>query len=432
MSLDGVRAAAAALAPWGKRFADRGWRLYVVGGAVRSLLAGHSLGDADDLDMTTDAPPARVKEILTGWADTIWTQGEWFGTIGCRRAGRTVEITTHRAEVYSEGSRRPDVIYGDDLLADLARRDFTIGAMAFELPVSAAAHDIDLIDPFGGWDDLQRRRLRTPLSPEQSFSEDPLRMLRAGRFVATLGLVAEEELRAAMESLRSRLDIVSVERCGRELSLLLAAESPAAGAALLARTGVLAQIVPELGTEGAPRPPAVALLDAVPPEESLRLAALLWPVDDVAATVRRLRFPAAVARRSGAVAAAARALLDAAGPGIAADSEVRRWAAVASGVADAAADLAAAVATAEQAPAVAGFVGRLRHLARGEGLEAPPGPLNGAEVMAHLGIAAGPAVGAALRHLEELGIAAGPLSPEQARRRLTTWWEGDWRPAGGG
>ena len=255
-SLSAVRAAAAALAPWGRRFVDHGgWRLYVVGGAVRSLLVGCSLGDADEVDMTTDAPPARIKEILGGWADTIWTQGERFGTVGCRRAGRIVEITTHRAEVYSEGSRRPDVTYGDDLLADLARRDFTIGAMAFELPVSVAgAAGIDLIDPFGGWDDLQHLRLRTPRSPEQSFSEDPLRMLRAGRFVATLGLVAEEELEAAMESLRSRLDIVSVERCGRELSLLLAAEAPAAGAALLARTGVLAQIVPELGAASALSP----------------------------------------------------------------------------------------------------------------------------------------------------------------------------------
>ena len=433
-SLSAVRAAAAALAPWGRRFADHGgWRLYVVGGAVRSLLVGCSLGDGDEVDMTTDAPPARVKEILAGWADTIWTQGERFGTVGCRRAGRIVEITTHRAEVYSEGSRRPDVTYGDDLLADLARRDFTIGAMAFELPVSVAgAAGIDLIDPFGGWDDLRHLRLRTPRSPEQSFSEDPLRMLRAGRFVATLGLVAEEQLEVAMESLRSRLDIVSAERCGRELSLLLAAEAPAAGAALLARTGVLAQIVPELGAASAPHPQATALLDAVPPEEALRLAALLWPVDDVAATVRRLRFPAAVARRSGAIATAARALLGAAGSGAATDAAVRHWAAAASGVTGAAADLAAAGAGAEQASAVAEFVGRLRRLCRSEDLDVPANPLGGAEVMAHLGIAAGPSVGAALRHLEQLRIAGGPLSPEQARRHLTTWWESDWRSPGTG
>ncbi len=430
-SLDALRTGAAALAPWGRRFADRGgWRLYVVGGAVRSLLAGRPLGDGDEVDMTTDAPPGEIMEILEGWADTVWTQGERFGTVGCRRGGRIVEITTHRAEVYTEGSRRPDVTYGDDLLVDLARRDFTIGAMAFELPAApAAAADIELVDPFGGWDDLCRRRLRTPRSPEQSFSEDPLRILRAGRFVATLGLVADADLLAAMESLRGRLDIVSVERCGRELSLLLAAEAPAAGVAMLAHTGVLAQIVPELVSVAIPRPPATTLLDALPPEESLRLAGLLWPLDDVAATARRLRFPAAVARRSGAIATSARALLTAAGGDTASDADARRWAAAAGDVAAAAVDLAGIVAADSGTVAVADFVGRWRRLCRSEALDAPAKPLKGAEVMAHLGIAAGPAVGAALRHLEELRITRGPLSPAAARRHLTAWWEAEWRPS---
>ena len=429
-SLDALRAGAAALAPWGRRFADRGgWRLYVVGGAVRSLLAGRPLGDGDEVDMTTDAPPGEVMEILEGWADTVWTQGERFGTVGCRRGGRIVEITTHRAEVYVEGSRRPDVTYGDDVLADLARRDFTIGSMAFELPGSAAAGaEVELIDPFGGWDDLRRRRLRTPRAPEQSFSEDPLRMLRAGRFVATLGLVADADIRAAMESLRGRLDIVSVERCGRELSLLLAAESPSAGVALLAHTGVLAKIVPELVSVTTSSPPATTLLDALPLEESLRLAALLWPLDDVAATVRRLRFPAAVARRSGAIATSARALLTAAGGDTASDADVRRWTAAAGDVAAAAADLAGAVAGDSGTAAVANFVSRWRRLCRSEALDAPAKPLTGVDVMAHLGIGAGPAVGAALHHLEDVRMAGGPLSPEAARRRLTAWWEAEWRP----
>ena len=420
MSLDALAGAAEALAPWGRRFAERGgWRLYVVGGAVRALLRGEPLRAGDEVDMTTDAPPAAVREILVGWADSIWTQGERFGTVGCRRAGRTVEITTHRAEVYAESSRRPEVSYGDDVLVDLARRDFTIGAMAFELPATlAGAAAVELIDPFGGREDLDQRRLRTPRAPEHSFGEDPLRMLRAGRFVATLGLTADPELEAAMEALRGRLEIVSVERCARELSLMLTATAPGAGAGLLARTGVLAEIVPELATAGTGATGA-SLLDALPPEEPLRLAALLWPVPDVAGVVRRLRFPGAVARRAGAIAIAARSLLAAAGtPG---DAAVRRWAGDAGTAAPAA--VALAVAAAPGRAGVPAFAERWRRLDETEDLGEPPPPLSGADVMAQLGIGEGPAVGAALRHLEELRIAGGPLDAIEARRRLSSWWE---------
>ncbi len=421
MSLATIRSAAATLAPWGRQFAGAGaWRLYVVGGAVRSLLGGTPLGPEDEVDMTTDARPEVVRGILTGWADTVWTQGERFGTVGCRHGRRTVEITTHRAEVYVEGSRRPEVTYGRDLLVDLARRDFTIGAMAFEVPASAAAAETtELIDPFGGREDLERGRLRTPRSAELSFSEDPLRILRAGRFVATLGLTAEPDLEAAMRRLRGRLAIVSAERCARELSLLLVAESPGAGADLLARTGVLAEIVPELAASEPAAAAGVALLDSVAPEESLRLAALLWTVPDVAASAGRLRFPGAVARRAGRTAAAARSLLDAAS-GPSGDAPIRRWAADAGEVGPASAQLAAAVAPDDAR--VAAFVDRWERLRSREGPSAPP-PLSGSEVMAHLGIDAGPDVGAALRHLEELRIAGGPLDGEEARRRLSEWWE---------
>ncbi len=429
MSLDTLRGAAAALAPWGQRFGVMGgWRLYVVGGAVRSLLRGSRLRPDDEVDMTTDAPPAAVREILTGWADTVWTQGERFGTVGCRRDGRTVEITTHRAEVYTEDSRRPEVSFGDDVLDDLARRDFTIGAMAFEVPAAAAAAvDVRLLDPFGGWEDLERGRLRTPRSPEVSFADDPLRMLRAGRFVATMGLVADPELEAAMEALSGRLEIVSVERCARELELMLLADAPSAGAALLVRTGVLTEVVPELRgvlTEGAT---GVALIDAVPAELPARLVALMWSVQDVEAVVRRLRFPAATARRAGAIATAARSLLVAAGAPIG-DEAVRRWAAAAGPAAPPAAALAVA---ATPSPAVAAAGERWRVLSESEDLAAAP-PLSGADVMTHLGIGQGPAVGAALRYLEELRMVDGPLTADEARGRLSGWWEHHVRRAPGG
>ena len=421
MSLETIRGAAATLVPWGRRFAESGgWRLYVVGGAVRSLLGGAPLGHDDEVDMTTDAHPEAIRRILTGWADVVWTQGERFGTVGCRRDDRVVEITTHRAEVYVEGSRRPEVTYGEDLLADLARRDFTIGAMAFELPATVeAAGAVELIDPFGGWDDLAGGRLRTPRAAQLSFSEDPLRILRAGRFVATLGLTAEPELEDAMRQLRGRLAIVSAERCARELSLLLVAEAPAAAAGLLARTGVLAELVPELAEVG-PDAAGVSLLDSVTPEESLRLAALLWPVPDVTAVAGRLRFRGAVARRAGSIVTAARSLLESAA-GTCDDAAVRRWTADAG---EAAADaVQLAIASAPHDQGVVAFADRWNHLWSSEVLSEGP-PLSGAEVMAHLKIDAGPDVGAALRHLEELRIAGGPLDSSEARHRLSEWWEG--------
>ncbi len=420
MSLETIRSATATLVPWGRRFAESGgWRLYVVGGAVRSLLGGAPLGHDDEVDMTTDAHPEAIRRILTGWADVVWTQGERFGTVGCRRDDRVVEITTHRAEVYVEGSRRPEVTYGDDLLADLTRRDFTIGAMAFELPATTeAAGTVALIDPFGGWEDLAGGRLRTPRAARLSFSEDPLRILRAGRFVATLGLTAEPDLEDAMRQLRGRLAIVSAERCARELSLLLAAEAPAAGAGLLARTGVLAELVPELAEVG-PDAAGVALLDSVTPEESLRLAALLWAVPDVTAVAGRLRFRGAVARRAGRIAAAARSLLDGAAT-TCGNATVRSWAAEAGEVAADAVQLATAAAPHDRG--LAAFVERWNHLLSCGDLSERP-PLSGAEVMAHLEIDAGPYVGAALRHLEELRIAGGPLDSSEARRHLSEWWE---------
>lgn len=423
MSLETIRNAAATLAPWGERFAAAGdWRLYVVGGAVRSLLGGSPLGPGDEVDMTTDARPETIRRILSGWADDVWTQGERFGTVGCRRGRRIIEITTHRAEVYVEESRRPAVTYGTDLLADLKRRDFTIGAMAFQVPAGTTdAGMVELIDPFGGQEDLTKRRLRTPRSAELSFSEDPLRMLRAGRFVATLGLAAEPDVEAAMRRLRGRLAIVSAERCARELSLLLVAEKPAAGVDLLARTGVLTELVPELDAAEHGAPPGADLVDSVAAEESLRLAALLWPVPDVAAAARRLRFRGAVARRAGRIATAARSLHEAAAAGPE-DAAVRRWAVAAGEVGSAAVQLASAASPDDAG--VAAFVDGRHHLGSREDLLAPPPPLSGAEVMAHLGISAGPAVGAALGYLEELRIDGGPLDGDEARRRLSEWWSG--------
>ncbi|HEV3402335.1 MAG TPA: CCA tRNA nucleotidyltransferase, partial [Acidimicrobiales bacterium] len=193
------------LAPLAERFAGAGRRLYLVGGSVRDAILGRSLEEID-LDFTTNARPDETKALVDGWADSVWTQGERFGTIGAARGGRRYEITTHRAEAYAPDSRKPDVAFADAVEADLSRRDFTVNAMALALP------DATLVDPFGGIGDLATHRLRTPLAPAESFADDPLRMLRAARFIAGYELVPDLELLHAVRGLRSRLDIVSAER----------------------------------------------------------------------------------------------------------------------------------------------------------------------------------------------------------------------------
>ncbi|MFM8389084.1 MAG: CCA tRNA nucleotidyltransferase, partial [Actinomycetota bacterium] len=233
------------LAPLTERFAAAGKRLYLVGGTVRDLLIGRGDAtnvDAFDFDATTDARPEETKKILAGWADALWTQGERFGTIGAKKNGRIYEITTHRAEAYSPDSRKPDVAFADAIDADLSRRDFTVNAMALELTGAEPA----LIDPYNGAADLIARVLRTPLSPEESFSDDPLRMLRAARFIAALNLTPDPGLVAAVKNMADRLEIVSRERVQAELDRLIVLDHPTAGLWFLVDTGLAAHFFPEL------------------------------------------------------------------------------------------------------------------------------------------------------------------------------------------
>ncbi|MBW3574066.1 MAG: CCA tRNA nucleotidyltransferase, partial [Actinobacteria bacterium] len=208
-----LRPVLAEVAPLAERFTARGHRVYLVGGTVRDLMLGRPLDDAD-FDLTTDARPDDIEAVVASWADAVWLQGKRFGTIGARKDGRDFEITTHRAEAYRPDSRNPEVRFADDIEVDLSRRDFTVNALALAL---ADTDDPQLVDPFGGAGDLASGRLRTPLSPEESFSDDPLRMLRAARFVAGYGLAPDAELIDAVRRLHERLEIVSAERIRNEL-----------------------------------------------------------------------------------------------------------------------------------------------------------------------------------------------------------------------
>ena len=220
-----------------ERFTKAGHTLALVGGPVRDLLLQRP---SNDLDFTTSARPEQIEECLRGWADAMWDMGREFGTIGARIGDDEVEITTYRADSYSTESRKPDVSFGDNLTADLRRRDFTVNAMALSLPDGA------FVDPFGGLRDLAAGVLRTPGTPEESFGDDPLRMLRAARFVAQLRFTVAPEVIAAMREMKERISIVSAERVRDELVKLVLAPEPRLGLVLLVETGLADEVLPEL------------------------------------------------------------------------------------------------------------------------------------------------------------------------------------------
>ncbi|MFE2248038.1 CCA tRNA nucleotidyltransferase, partial [Streptomyces lavendulae] len=221
----------------GRRFQEAGFRLALVGGSVRDALLGR-LGN--DLDFTTDARPQDVLKIVRPWADSVWDVGIAFGTVGAQKDGFQIEVTTYRSEAYDRTSRKPEVSYGDSIEQDLVRRDFTVNAMALALP------EQQFVDPHGGLEDLAACVLRTPGTPEESFSDDPLRMLRAARFAAQLDFEVAPEVVAAMGEMSDRIEIVSAERVQGELNKLLLSAHPRKGLGLLVDTGLADRVLPEL------------------------------------------------------------------------------------------------------------------------------------------------------------------------------------------
>lgn len=221
----------------GELFRRAGYDLSLVGGPVRDLFLGRV---SPDLDFTTDATPDQISAAVEQWADSQWDIGRAFGTIGIRRGDTTLEVTTYRSDAYDPASRKPQVRFGASLAEDLVRRDFTVNAMALRLP------DFELVDPHGGVVDLHRGLLRTPATPEESFSDDPLRMMRAARFASQLGLRIADEVKAAMTAMAPRLSIVSAERIQTELVKLVCGDDPRAGVDILVETGLADQMLPEI------------------------------------------------------------------------------------------------------------------------------------------------------------------------------------------
>ncbi len=453
----------AELQPLTERFRAAGKRLYLVGGTVRDLLID-TLSDDRDYDATTDALPGEIKACLDGWADAIWTQGEKFGTIGAKKGDRIYEITTHRAEVYLEDSRKPDVTFADEIEIDLSRRDFTVNAMALELTSESPM----LVDPFGGVADLATRTLRTPLAPEISFSDDPLRMLRAARFIAGYQLQPQPELVDAVRSMYARLSIVSAERIRDELDKLMVVDHPADGLFFLVDTGLAGEFLPELPAMRLEQDPihrhkdvlthTIAVVENVTRDfpgdydfRRTRLAALLHDVgkpktrgylkgkgvtfhhhEVVGARMARTRLQALRYSNDDVDAITELVALHLRFHGYEAgwtDSAVRRY------VHDAGPLLAELnvltrcdCTTRNEKKALMlsrrmdDLELRVAQLAAQEELKAIRPEMDGSQVMAHLGLSPGPTVGTAMNFLLEVRLEEGLLGDEEIRNRLSSWW----------
>jgi poly(A) polymerase len=436
-------------------FGDAGRSLYLVGGTVRDALLGRDHGD---LDFATDAEPDEIKEIVGDWAHDLYLAGETFGTVGAVRDGTIHEITTFRSEVYFDDSRKPRVAFSSDIAEDLSRRDFTVNAMGIRLP-SSAGDEPSVVDPHGGLADLGRRLLRTPLSAEVSFGDDPLRMLRLYRFVSTLGFEPEAATAAAVPAMAERLEIVSAERIRDELSKLLVGEHVAAGLWGLVESGLAEHFLPELTGLALEQDPVhqhkdvlahtIAVVEKVSPELDRRLAALFHDVGKVrtreigpdgvtfhhhevvgARMTRRrleaLRYPRRVIRDvAELVYLHMRPHTYKMGW---TDSAVRRYVRDAGDLLEALNDLVRSDVTTrnrKRARAIAGRIDELEErivaLREQEALDALRPPIDGHAVMEYLGLEPGPAVGRAMRMLMDHRLDHGPYDEEEAYALLERW-----------
>jgi len=433
-----------------RRFESSGRQLLVVGGSVRDAFLGRDHGD---IDLCTDARPEETRALVEAGAEALWLQGVEYGTVGVLFGGARFEITTFRTESYEPGSRHPQVSFADDITTDLSRRDFTINALAIRLP------DLELLDPFGGRADLKTGVIKTPVDPKLSFSDDPLRMLRAFRFSSQLGFGIEKETLAAITELKELIGSVSAERIRDELTKLLCGQSP--GAALLAAdsTGIVELFLPELSALKLEQDPVhkhkdvflhtLAVLEQAPRKEELRLAALLHDIGKprtrriepsgvsfhhhevvgarmAADRLKALRYPS----RTVAVVAELISLhhrFHTYSLGWS-DSAVRRYARDAGPLLADLNSLVRADCTTRNRAKAAKLAARMDELERRiaelaaqEKLDKLRPDLDGRQVMARLGIPPGPLVGEALDYLLELRLERGPLPEKEVYEELDKW-----------
>lgn len=450
----------------GGRFADAGWEIALVGGPVRDALVGR-LSFETDLDFTTNAQPEQIVELLEGWAEAVWDVGIRFGTVGARIDGREVEITTYRSESYDAQSRKPEVAFGNNLADDLARRDFTMNAMAVTLP------SMEFVDLFDGIVDLAARRIRTPGTAQSSFDDDPLRMMRAARFASQLDATVDADVVDAMSAQAERISIVSAERVREEFSKIVMSDHPRVGLTLLVDTGIADIVLPELPLlrleadehhhhKDVYEHTLTVLEQAITlesvheptcePDLTLRLAALLHDIgkpktrkfedggrvsfhhhEVVGARMtkkrmRELRFPNDLTDDV-AKLVELHLRFHGYGTGEWTDSAVRRY------VRDAGDQLVrlhkltradSTTRNRKRAQALQSAYNdleqRIERLSEEEELAAMRPDLDGAKIMEVLGIPPGPLVGEAYNFLLGLRLDLGPLDEEQAVEALRAWW----------
>lgn len=449
----------------GARFTEAGFEVALVGGWVRDAVMGRI---QNDLDFATNATPDRILEIVKGWADAIWEVGIEFGTVGLLKDGHNIEITTYRAEAYDENSRKPAVHFGDSLEDDLSRRDFTINAMAIVLPQG------EIFDPFGGINHIASQTITTPGKPEESFSDDPLRMLRAARFASQLNFTIEDAVLQAMHSMASRLAIISSERIRDEIEKLLLSNNPRKGIEVLIATSIADIVLPEIPAlkleidehhrhKDVYEHSLIVLEQAIDLEQShepalepdivLRLAALLHDIGKpktrkhesgggvsfhhhelVGARMAKKRLQEL--RFSNDVVKSVTKLIElhlrfhGYGDGLWTDSAVRRYVRDAGDELTRLHKLTRADCTTRNKQKAAtlsrnydALEARIEELRAEEELNAIRPDLNGAEIMEILGIQPGPIVGKAYSHLLELRLDKGPMSKDEARAELLAWWK---------
>ena len=446
----------------GGRFALAGRELYLVGGSVRDAVLGRL---TSDLDFTTDARPEEVQHIVRPWADAMWDTGIDFGTVGAAKAGHRLEITTFRADSYDQVSRNPQVRFGDSLAEDLVRRDFTANAMAVRITATGPG---EFQDPLGGLTAIRNRVLDTPAEPSVSFGDDPLRMLRAARFVSQLRFGVADRVQQAIVAMAPQLSRITVERVAVELDKMLLGADPVAGIELMVRTGLGEVVLPEVGGMRMAIDEhhqhkdvyqhsltvlrqAIALEDAGP-DLVLRWAALLHDIGKPA--TRRHETDGGVSFHHHEVVGAkmvrkrmrtlkySKQMVDdisqlvylhlrfhGYGEGRWTDSAVRRYVADAGPLLPRLHKLVRADCTTRNKRRAAmlqanydGLERRIAELAAQEDLARVRPDLDGNEIMRLLGIPAGPQVGEAWKYLKELRLDRGPLSREDATAELLAWW----------
>jgi poly(A) polymerase len=463
---DMLRGPAAPTLGLARLFAASGYELTLVGGTIRDVFLRHHNPESE-FDLATDARPEQILEIVARWADKVWETGIVFGTVGLRKGATFFEITTYRSDSYQPDSRKPGVTYGTSLEADLARRDFTVNAIAARLP------SLELVDPFDGMRDLRAKVLRTPGRPEDSFNDDALRMLRAARFAAQLGFTVVPEVQAAMTAMAGRLSVVSAERIGAELAKLICSpgpDGPVRGISVLVDTGVAEQVLPEVPKLRLERDEhfrhkdvyqhtltVLARTTTLEPAYGLendlvvRLAALLHDIgkpktrrklpggrvafhhhEVVGAAMAKerltaLRFPAAVVSDV-AELVALHLRFHGYGEGVWTDSAVRRYVRDAGRLLTRLHVLTRADCTtrnkakAERLERAYGDLEqRIAALSVQEELDKIRPDLNGTEIMQTLRVPQGPLVGKAYRYLMELRMEHGPLGHDRAVQELLDW-----------